>query len=260
MSDPPATKVRRTEAPPSAAADSGVAPKGDAPAHAPADPESYEAQHVHGVYDHIAPHFSSTRYKPWPQVEAFVQALPQNALMLDIGSGNGKNLGLAPAAVTDIGCDRSIELLKIARHRGCESVRADGLALPFRSGSCDAVLSIAVVHHFATPERRLAAVRELYRLLRPGGALLVYVWAVEQSKDRGGADVLIKWEVHHRYDDDGAVYQRYYHLFKQGELAALCAAVGDGAVVERVFFDKENWCAVLRRPVAVVATADTDTH
>ncbi len=25
--------------------------------------ESYEAQHVHAVYEQIAPHFSSTRYK-----------------------------------------------------------------------------------------------------------------------------------------------------------------------------------------------------
>lgn len=27
------------------------------------DPEAYEQNHVHAVYDHIASHFSSTRYK-----------------------------------------------------------------------------------------------------------------------------------------------------------------------------------------------------
>lgn len=27
------------------------------------DPQSYESKHVHAVYDEIAPHFSSTRYK-----------------------------------------------------------------------------------------------------------------------------------------------------------------------------------------------------
>lgn len=27
------------------------------------DPEAYEQTHVHAVYDHIASHFSSTRYK-----------------------------------------------------------------------------------------------------------------------------------------------------------------------------------------------------
>lgn len=29
----------------------------------PEDPQSYEQDHVHTVYDEIAPHFSSTRYK-----------------------------------------------------------------------------------------------------------------------------------------------------------------------------------------------------
>jgi tRNA (uracil-5-)-methyltransferase TRM9 len=27
------------------------------------NPEAYEERHVHAVYDHIASHFSSTRYK-----------------------------------------------------------------------------------------------------------------------------------------------------------------------------------------------------
>jgi hypothetical protein len=27
--------------------------------------EDYEEQHVHSVYEEIAPHFSSTRYKVW---------------------------------------------------------------------------------------------------------------------------------------------------------------------------------------------------
>ena len=27
-----------------------------------------EKQHVYEVYDKIAPHFSNTRYKPWPKI------------------------------------------------------------------------------------------------------------------------------------------------------------------------------------------------
>jgi len=27
-----------------------------------------EKKHVYEVYDKIAPHFSNTRYKPWPQI------------------------------------------------------------------------------------------------------------------------------------------------------------------------------------------------
>lgn len=56
----------------------------------------------------------------------------------------------------------------------------DNLALPFRDESFDAVLSIAVVHHFATTERRITALKELARILRIGGRLVISVWAMEQ--------------------------------------------------------------------------------
>ena len=57
----------------------------------------------------------------------------------------------------------------------------DNLALPFRDESFDAVLSIAVVHHFATTERRVHALKELARVLRIGGRLVISVWAMEQK-------------------------------------------------------------------------------
>lgn len=57
---------------------------------------------------------------------------------------------------------------------------SDCLALPFRDECFDAGLSIAVIHHFATTERRVAALKELARVLRIGGRLMVSVWAMEQ--------------------------------------------------------------------------------
>ncbi|CAG00909.1 unnamed protein product, partial [Tetraodon nigroviridis] len=60
----------------------------------------------------------------------------------------------------------------------------DALQLPFRTASFDACISIAVIHHFSTPERRLAAIRELVRLLKTGGQALIYVWAFEQEHNK----------------------------------------------------------------------------
>ena len=40
------------------------------------------------------------------------------------------------------------------------------------------------------------------------------------------------------------VYRRYYHVFAEGELAALCALV-PACRVQDVYFDKGNWAAVL---------------
>lgn len=51
----------------------------------------------------------------------------------------------------------------------------------FRSNAFDVCICIAVVHHLSTPERRLAALKELVRIVRPGGRILVSVWAFEQN-------------------------------------------------------------------------------
>ncbi|NWI25911.1 ALKB8 protein, partial [Sula dactylatra] len=80
-----------------------------------------------------------------------------------------------------VGCDRSKNLVDICGEKNFQAFVCDALSVPIRSGSCDACISIAVIHHFSTAERRLATIRELARLLRPGGTALIYVWAMEQE-------------------------------------------------------------------------------
>ncbi|NXU55672.1 ALKB8 protein, partial [Turnix velox] len=80
-----------------------------------------------------------------------------------------------------VGCDRSKSLVDICGEKNFQAFVCDALSVPIRSGSCDACISIAVIHHFSTAERRLAAIQELARLLRPGGTALIYVWAMEQE-------------------------------------------------------------------------------
>lgn len=139
-----------------------------------------EQEYVHRVYEEIAGHFSSTRHTPWPHIVEFLKALPSGSLVADIGCGNGKYLGINKELYM-IGCDRSQNLVDICRERQFQAFVCDALAVPIRSGACDACISIAVIHHFATAERRMAALQELVRLLRPGGKALIYVWAMEQE-------------------------------------------------------------------------------
>ncbi|XP_028904008.1 alkylated DNA repair protein alkB homolog 8 isoform X1 [Ornithorhynchus anatinus] len=161
--------------------------QGDQPREAsPSFPENdrdaakLEEEYVHRVYDKIAGHFSSTRHTPWPRIVAFLKTLPQGAIVADVGCGNGKYLGVNKELYT-VGCDRSQNLLEICGEKQFQAFVCDALAVPIRSGACDACISIAVIHHFATAERRLATLRELARLLRPGGKALVSVWAMEQE-------------------------------------------------------------------------------
>lgn len=61
---------------------------------------------------------------------------------------------------------------------------SDCLQLPLRDNTADGIISIAVLHHLSTSDRRLQALREMYRVLAPGGRALVTVWAKDQTKQR----------------------------------------------------------------------------
>ncbi|KAL6462412.1 hypothetical protein MHYP_G00288340 [Metynnis hypsauchen] len=142
-----------------------------------------ETQYVHHVYEEISAHFSSTRHAPWPKVRDFLLSLRPGDTLADIGCGNGKYLGINPQIVT-VGCDRSVNLVGICAERGFQAFVSDALNIPLRSSSFDACVSIAVIHHFSTKERRLVAVEELVRLLKVGGRALIYVWAKEQEYNK----------------------------------------------------------------------------
>ena len=231
-------------------------------AAATSSPEDYESAHVHSVYQAIAPHFSSTRHKPWPRVSSFLLTLPRGSVGLDVGCGNGKYLAVN-RHIHIVGSDRSENLVRLARRppgreagdgRGDEEVMvADGLSLPYRKASVDFCICIAVVHHISTPERRRAAIAELLSLVRPGGKVMVFVWALEQASSRRGwdegspQDTLVSWVYRAAKEDEhaGKTFQRYYHLYREGELEDDVRAAG-GVVVEGGY-ERDNWWVVCTR-------------
>ena len=88
--------------------------------------------------------------------------------VLDAGCGNGEYLrALAGHAVQAAGCDLSMGMLRSAGHRAL--LNADIAALPFRDGTFDVVLAVHMLYH--VPDRH-AAVRELRRVLAPGGVCI----------------------------------------------------------------------------------------
>lgn len=209
----------------------------------------YEATHVHAVYEAIAPHFSSTRHKPWPLIADFLLSQKPGSVGLDVGCGNGKYLPVNPA-VHMLGSDRSHALVRLARsERAGEVIVADGLALPYRPAAADFAICIAVVHHLSTRERRQDAIAALLRCVRPRGAgrVLVYAWALEQSGSRRGwdeasqQDTLVPW-VMRRKGGSETTYQRYYHLYRKGELEEDVRQAG-GTVLESGY-EKDNWWVI----------------
>ena len=110
----------------------------------------------------------------------------------------------------------------------------DNLELPFRDESFDAVLSLAVVHHFATTERRVNALRELSRILRIGGRVIISVWALEQRHRRfESQDVLIPWQppknrdYNYSDEEDDDDFLPPYHAYTE-ESTNSSRSAGDG--------------------------------
>ncbi|PFH58409.1 hypothetical protein XA68_13706 [Ophiocordyceps unilateralis] len=215
--------------------------------------EAYEETHVHGVYEAIASHFSSTRHKPWPRVARFLLAQRPGSVGLDIGCGNGKYQPVNQSVLL-LGSDRCASLVRLARsERGAEVLVADGLALPYRASAVDFAICVAVVHHMSSRTRRQDAIAAMLSCLRPGpdAQALVYVWALEQPASRRGwdrsssQDALVPWVARGASGGHGTTYQRYYHLYAQGELDDDVRA-GGGTVIESGY-ESDNWWAVCTR-------------
>jgi ubiquinone/menaquinone biosynthesis C-methylase UbiE len=96
--------------------------------------------------------------------------------VLEIGGGTGANLPFYGAGVESLTITEPSEPMaqrlerRLAEHEGqAELVRARAEELPFESDSFDAVVSTLVLCTVSDQER---ALRELRRVLRPGGSLL----------------------------------------------------------------------------------------
>lgn len=90
-----------------------------------------------------------------------------------------------------VGSDICPELVSIGHGRGHEVLTCDCLRLPYRDNWFDGVICIAVVHHLSSESRRLKALSEMTRVLRPGGEMLIYVWAMEQERKKVGLHAIL---------------------------------------------------------------------
>src|SRR4051812_34239073 len=114
-------------------------------------------------------------------VEALLDAarVGPRVRVLDVATGPGYAAGRAAARGADaVGVDFSAEMVTLAAelHPGVEFLTGDANALPFADASFDAVVANFLMPHVADlPE----VVRELARVVRPGGRVALSTWDPE---------------------------------------------------------------------------------
>ena len=127
--------------------------------------------------------------------------------ILDAGCGTGWNLQELSVFGDTYGVDLSPLAVITTRRRGGRVTQGNLLGLPYASSSFDVVTSFDVLYH-AWVVDDAQAVRELARVLKPGGLMLVKVPALR-----------ILWGAH-----DEAVHSR--HRYTRNELERLLEGAG----------------------------------
>ncbi len=209
---------------------------------------SFQDRHVKDVYNEIATHFSATRAYTWSGIYSFINNLDKNTDLLEIGCGNGKNLTIRDD-IYSTGLDISHQMSTICNQKGLEVMVGDCSRLPFRTNSFNASISVAVIHHLDSVNKRHLALQEQIRVTRPGGLIFLQVWGNGFTRsdqkfipvENGDPDdYLVRWQKH-----DGKKYYRYYHLFSESEFIDLVHAFSNVTVVKK-FYEHDNWGAILK--------------
>ena len=190
---------------------------------------------VKTTYNTIAGDFSNTRNRVDNEFEMLKKYIHPDKKILDLGCGNGRLLVFLKGLIKEkeliqnyTGVDNSEQLLEIARqkHPGINFILGDQLQIPLKNESCDLIFNIRAFHHIPSKNLRYDALKEMKRVLKDDGILVISVWNLWQKKyfreltsamgrcmlTAGGYDyndTLIKW---------GKQRKRYYHAFTRREL------------------------------------------
>ncbi len=180
------------------------------------------------VFDKIAPGWYGSRHHTIfrTELESLAGKWRQGKL-LNIGCAHGPDFIPFRQNFELYGIDSSTEMLKLAQKYARKYelspylVLADAAILPFADSSFDWAISVATYHHLKDKQSRSEALKELRRVLKPGGEAFITVWNRCQPRFwTSRKDTLIPWRT------GNEIVQRYYNLFSYGELEKLLKQSG----------------------------------
>lgn len=181
-------------------------------------------------YNKISRDFSSSRQKTWQELNSLIGRVAPGEKVLDLGCGNGRLAEFLGAKTDYVGLDNSAALIEIAKkkHPDKKFLVFDGLNLPFAQATFDKVFLVAVLHHVPGKKTRQKFLRDIKKVLRPGGELILTVWSAKNYprakkylwrqnlkkffglSDLDFNDVFLPW--------GSEQIPRYFHFFSLGAL------------------------------------------
>ncbi len=180
------------------------------------------------VFDRIAPSWYNFRH--WSIFRNELEALAtrwQKGSLLNIGCGHGADFLPFRQKFGLYGVDFSAEMLRFAQkysekfNFAVNLALADARYLPFSNEAFDWAISVATYHHIKDGKEREQAMKELNRVLRPGGEAFVTVWNRWQPRFWfKGSETTVPWKAKNE------TLYRYYHLFSYRELESLAGMAG----------------------------------
>lgn len=207
----------------------------------------------HG-YDMISRKFSQTRKHFWRNLEFIGEYVKKGDRVLDFGCGNGRLLELLDVENIEYhGVDISQKLIEHAQEQyGNPSIEFKKIAvqgsLPFIDEYFNTAFSIAVFHHFPSGDFRLQKAKEIYRVTKPGGKIVVTVWNLWPAftSFRRGRQKKYYKEIFKNWrdkilgksdldwndcyisftDNEGKKFHRFHHAFTKRELRNLFKSAG----------------------------------
>ncbi len=202
-----------------------------------------------GDFNEIAESFSESRKEIWPELKELEKYIKNGKKILDLGCGNGRLFELFQGKnVEYIGVDFSEKLIEKAKEKYGEHFKvADMLNLPFEDNCFDSIWTIAVFHHIPSREFRIKALKEIKKILKPSGKIIMTCWNLYQpiylkllfkftliklfkGSKLDFKDVFVEWK--------NTGIQRYYHAFTKKELKKLFEMTG--LKIEELRYLKRN--------------------
>ena len=198
-------------------------------------------------YNTISKEWDASRFTPSPRKLFFLNTLKRGQNILDLGCGNGLLVpGVLSKGAVYTGADISEKLIAIARKKYKQEVDdhkvkfivADAVKLPFKNNVFDMVVSFSVFHHIPSDDLRVKFLKQILKVLKPGGTAVVSVWNLynpwpfgrfkigEQLENPAAGmdagDLLIAWKA----TPGKKPVMRYLHLFSADDLRRLAKTAG----------------------------------